>query len=225
MKTVRNLLIGMSFSGALFTGLHLLHAQETTTPVSNASPDSIVQITADAAGLQLVSPTDLPQSGTFLVMAPGYGGNLMVLPYPCMPLTPGELPVYAITGNSFLVDDTGGQALAGGSSLSAQVNNAVISSILQTQANTVANLIMQAQGTAQNQQTMAMGRGFSPDYSGGGFYPNGNTNIAVPPAFSPPSIASYGTNLWLAQPNVASGNLSGIISNRSERNCVNWNRE
>src|SRR5580698_8925773 len=198
----RNNILGkITLIFSLISLMDLGNAQETATPVSNASPDSIVQITADAAGLQLVSPTDLPQSGTFLVMAPGYGGNLMVLPYPCMPLTPGELPVYAITGNSFLVDDTGGQTLAGGSSLAAQVNNALISSILQTQANTVANLIMQAQGTAQNQQMMAMGRDFSPDYSGG-FYPNGNTNIAVPPAFSPPSIASYGTNLWLAQPNM-----------------------
>src|SRR5580698_8007934 len=211
----RNNILGkITLIFSLISLMDLGNAQETATPVSNASPDSIVQITADAAGLQLVSPTDLPQSGTFLVMAPGYGGNLMVLPYPCMPLTPGELPVYAITGNSFLVDDTGGQTLAGGSSLAAQVNNAVISSILQTQANTVANLIMQAQGTAQNQQTMAMGRGFSPDYSGGGFYPNGNTNIAVA-AFNPPTIASYGTNLWLSQANVASNYLSGIISNSS----------
>jgi len=36
-----------------------------------SAPDSVAQITSDAAGLTLVSATDLPRTGTFWVLTPG----------------------------------------------------------------------------------------------------------------------------------------------------------
>ncbi len=141
---------------ACLVGLMLVHAQETATQVQTAQPDSIVQITAEAQGLAQVSPADLPRSGTFWVILPGYGGNVTALPYPCMPGAPAGLPVYDITGNIFLVDDTGGQVLAGGSSTGAQASRAMIASALESQASTVVNLIAWIQGAAASQQMQAM---------------------------------------------------------------------
>ena len=108
----RNIAVVLSLMSLV--GLSLGRAQETATAIQSTQPDSIVQITADAAGLQQMSPADLPRGGTFSVIVPGYRGDVTALPYPCMPGTSDNLPVYDITGNIFLVDDTGGQVLSGG---------------------------------------------------------------------------------------------------------------
>ncbi len=189
-------------------GVSLGHAQETATAIQSTQPDSIVQITADAQGLPPVSPTDLPRFGTFWVMVPGYGGNLTALPYPCMPGSPEGLPVYDITGNIFLVDDTGGQVLASGSPLATQASRAMITSALETQANTVLNLIEQIQGTAVNQQMMAMGMDVPSFDSGGG---GGGTNGFYSDSFN--FNPNYGTNLWIRFDGISSGNAVGILSN------------
>ena len=60
------------------------HAQVLSV---HSAPDSVVQATADAAGLTPVTATTtaLPRTGTFWVMTPGPRGNLTMLPYPILP--------------------------------------------------------------------------------------------------------------------------------------------
>jgi hypothetical protein len=60
------------------------------------------------------------------------------------------LPTYSVTGNTFIVDDTGGNTLAAGNASStmrrgAATTSAMMASTLQAQANTVADLIEQIQ--------------------------------------------------------------------------------
>ena len=86
-----------------------VHAQETATPVQSATPDSIVQLTAQSQGLNLVSPDDLPEYGTFwMVTTDG-----LTAPMPCPPQDP-SLPVYAITNGQFIVDATDGKVTTEG---------------------------------------------------------------------------------------------------------------
>jgi hypothetical protein len=107
-----------------------------------------------------------------------------------MPGASAELPVYDITGNIFLVDDTGGQVLAGRRLAGTQASSVMISSALESQANTVVNLMEQIQGMAASQQMQPMDGpllgGGGGTNSGGGFYSD---------SFQPPV---YTTNdLWL----------------------------
>jgi hypothetical protein len=216
MKTINesNSFLGnttLVFGLVSLIGLSSGHTQEMAMPIQSvpsAQPDSIVQITADAQGLPMVSPEDLPRAGTFWVMMPGYGGNLTALPYPCMPPSTNGLPVYSIAGNSFLVDDTGGQVLAAGSPLAARPNTAMITSALETQANTVLNLIDMVQGTQLQSMGMAIGMDIpSPGDSGGG----GGTNGFYSDSFN--FTPNYGTNLYIAQFSISGGNVMGIMSN------------
>lgn len=104
--------------------LFILHAQETTPT------DSIVQITAESQGLELVAPEDWPRNGTFwLVML---GGGIMA-PLPCPPQDT-SLPVYQIADGQFLVDATGGQVLLNAA-------HSTVASALEAQADAVVNLI------------------------------------------------------------------------------------
>ena len=91
--------------GVLFLGsarAQLLSVQSTS--------DSVVQATADAAGLTPVSAA-LPRAGTFWVVTPGRNGSLTALPYPGLPPNLSVLPIYSVTANTFLVDDMGGQIM------------------------------------------------------------------------------------------------------------------
>jgi hypothetical protein len=91
--------------------------------------------------------------------------------------------------------------------------SATVNSALAAQAAGVANLVEQVQGAAiLSSPQMGMDGGMMTMDSGGGMYPKGSTNIMVP-AFSPPTIADYGTNLWIAKFNGASNLFSGIVSN------------
>ena len=183
------LVIAAILGATSMAGMMPAHAQQTATAIQSVQPDSIVQITADGQGLAQVSPAALPRAGTFWVIVPGYAGNVTALPYPCMPGSPAGLPVYDITGNIFLVDDTGGQVFAGRRLAGTQASTAMISSALESQASTVANLIEQIQGVAASQQMQAMD-GMEPPGGGSG----GGTND-YEYTFTPPV---YTTNdLWL----------------------------
>jgi hypothetical protein len=224
--------IALVLSLILLIGLSLGHAQETATAIQSAQPDSIVQITADAAGLQPMSLADLPRGGTFWVIVPGYGGGVTALPYPCMPGTSDNLPVYAITGNSFLVDDTGGQVLASGSPLATQTGRAMMTSVLETQANTVANLIAQIQGATVNTGSgMLVMDASSPMIPGGGGGTNSDGGF-----YSDSFNYTVPTNgLWLQITNVANGlaylNLNNAtdlvyeILSKTDLTLANWNIE
>ena len=76
----------------------ITHAQDafTNINVELTVPDSIVQLTAEAQGLELLSPDVLPACGTFWVVT----SNGLSAPYPCMP---GDaiLPVYSLADGTF----------------------------------------------------------------------------------------------------------------------------
>ena len=161
MKT--NKWVGLLGAG-LYVSLNLLHAAPLSVsaqPVqssgvdSAAPPDSIVQVTAEAQGLEPVSPADLPPGGTFwMVTADG-----VAAPMPCLPNNP-NLPVYAITTNGqYLVDATGGQVATAPAPAGLRASSSMVNSALLAQSATVANLISQVQAEQTNQsQTLSLSR-------------------------------------------------------------------
>ncbi len=100
--------------------------------------DSVVQATADAAGLTPVSAATLPPTGTFWVTSVNPNGGLATLPYPMLPPNMTDLPTYLITNDIYLLDDTGGKI---SSSSTEQMTGAEAGSAAQEQSQTVANLI------------------------------------------------------------------------------------
>ena len=83
--------------------------RDSQVPLS-PPPDTVVHLTAEAQGLTLVPPLDVPPFGTFWLMEPGMGGCLPA-PMPCPPLDP-NLPIYALASGQFLVDCTVNQILS-----------------------------------------------------------------------------------------------------------------
>jgi len=195
----------------MVASLNLLHAQTAVvgsfnnaiTAVQSATPDSIVQLTADAQGLAQIAPADLPRTGTYwLVLPSGFPA-----PAPCPPLDPG-VSVYQMASGQFLVDETGGQIAVNPRrfGMQAQSRSGAVTSALETQANTVLDLITQVQTSVANEQMQAMGLDVpSPEDDGSG------TNGFYSDSFN--FHPDYGTNLWIAQASLASGDLSGIVSN------------
>ena len=187
-----NLLIG----AGLFVSLNLLHAaliQVSAQPVQSlgavaaAPPDSIVQATAQAQGLLLVAPADLPAvGGTFWLVTT----NGIAAPSPCPPGNLSDFPVYAMADGIFLVDETGGQVATNAD------NGGTAESALAAEADAVVNLINQvqaAQAAPLNGGTaMAAGRG---------------AGMAMMMAdFSSMMTPAYDTNgLWLEMTNLANG--------------------
>jgi hypothetical protein len=154
MKIFGNVSVLLSLAGLMIPS-NLLHAQmaivsglnNNLAPVQTTTPDSIVQITAEENGLDLVPPDQVPGSGTFWVLtqAPG-GGTLM--PWPCPPPADQNLPVYAIAENIFLVDATAGSPLILSTPLTRRLGASYTQEqVLATQANLVVNLINQVQET------------------------------------------------------------------------------
>jgi len=157
MKKIYVILVGVVL-GLVFN----IHAQTAVvgslnnglTPIQSATPDSIVQVTADAQGLAQIAPADLPRTGTYWLVMPGG----VPVPAPCPPLDPG-VPVYQMASGQFLVDATGGKVAVNPRrfGLRAQATGDTTASALEAQANTVVSLISQVQTAAANQQMLAMG--------------------------------------------------------------------
>lgn len=180
--------------------------------VQPAQSDSIVGIVAEAQGLQLMSPDQVPPCGTFWTVLPGPGGGV-IPPLPCPPLDP-SLPIYQIADRQFLVDETGGQVAVNTRrlGLQAQVTSSTAAAVVAAQADAVVNLITQVQTAAANQQMRTMARAMSMDVptpDGGGSDDDTNTFTSNASNFT----VDYGTNLWIAQVAIQSGNLVGIMSN------------
>lgn len=136
----------------LAVGLHaqraaLVEAElATIAPAKSAVPDSIVQVTAEAQGLERVAFEKLPRTGTFWVATTAPGGGLTA-PLPCAPKD-ASLPVYAISDGIFLVDATGGQVPA----KTGRQAKVKITDALEAQAGAVVNLISQVQEAEFNQE-------------------------------------------------------------------------
>lgn len=146
MKSVGRLLLGLGLFALPFTP-QAQQALSSTQTTDGTSSDSIVQLTAEAQGLTPVAPQDLPETGTFWVVTPEAGG---LAPWPCLPSTPG-LPIYAINGNSYLVDLTGGLVDTNGM----DSTTVSIESALEAQAQAVVNVIDLVQGTQLQMATLS----------------------------------------------------------------------
>ena len=169
-----------------------VHAQLSAKSLSSiqvsgdTAVDSIVQVTAEAQGLERLAPTDIPRNGTFWVVS----SNGLTAPLPCLPPR-SAAPVYAITDGIFLVDDTGGAVNVNAFRFRAQTEGAVAASALATLAGSVADLVAQVQDS-ELIQTLAVAFGFNnADSGGGGMY-------------SPMMLTVTDTNLlWLEITNYA----------------------
>ena len=146
------LLLAALVGAAGLVGSKWINAQTTANSTPSAPADDIVQVTADEANLIRMSSVGLPRASTYWVILPGYRGNVNALPYPCLPDSLTNSPIYDITGNIFLVDATGGQVLTGGNPFKERccASSATIASALALQANTIENLIAWIQGAAVN---------------------------------------------------------------------------
>ncbi|MEI7807538.1 MAG: hypothetical protein WCJ07_03525, partial [Verrucomicrobiota bacterium] len=159
-----------------------------------SAPDSIVQITADAMGLEPVAYADLPRGGTYWWVTPS--GAAAPLPFPPLDRI---VPIYTIADGQFLVDDTGGQvaqrALRWNVTQSRSSSQTV--SAVDRLGNAVADLIEQIQQT-HFERTMMMSLGFpSPGEGGGGTNGGDYGNY---------STYTIDTNLlWLEITNVSNG--------------------
>jgi len=187
----------------LVLSVHLLHGQIAPfgiyngdrTVVQTDSSDSIVQLTADTQGLQLIPPDQTPFFGTFWTIMPGAGP--MALPFPCPP--PGQNPTYMITGGIYLVDETA-------------TTNAVTQADLAAQATAVVNVIAQVQAATASEQSLTLARATSDGIPapGGGAGSDDVTNSPNGWTDTPPD---YGTNLFLEITNLSGSWVNLVISN------------
>ena len=166
----------LSCTGSAFAQTQSLQTDTPTLDAAQPAPaDSIVQLTADAQGLPLVSPENLPRCGTFWVFTP----SGLTAPYPCLP--PGiNLPVYSITANSFLVDQSDGRVITKPSRLGGQssmqstaATTDTVFSALAAQASALVDLSSQIQNREADRllatAARAMGMNIpSPGDGGGG---------------------------------------------------------
>ena len=166
----------LGFAALIILGT-LLHAQTATV---SPPTDSIVQVTAEAQGLDLIAPTDLPNGGTFWLVT----SNGITAPSPCPPNNLSDFPVYAMADGIYLVDETGGQVVT-------NEENSTIESALAAQADAVTALINQVQD-AQLNQDMAMAFGLDMEMDSSA-------------SFSPMFAVSDPTALWLEITNVSNG--------------------
>jgi hypothetical protein len=155
----------------------------------------------------------VPAFGTFWWVVPGGAA----LPTPCPPPDLSGA-IYQIADGQFLVDETGGQVVVNprrlGLQTHAQVTSSIVASAAVSQADALVNLISQVQTTTENQEihtlSLAMGMDVSGPPTPGDGSDSGGTNSSGVTGYVMPD---YGTNLWIAQVAVASGNLTGIGTN------------
>jgi len=174
--------------GAILGPAFNLHAAPASLSAQPAAEDSIVSIVADAQGLPLVPPDQVPQFGTFWL-----GGAGGAVPLPCSPI---GLPVYAIAEGQFLVADTSGEPAADSTTAAA----------LTAQANALVNLITQIQTATARQRMRAMGMNVPPSPGGDG---SGDGGDDYSPAYSPMIINS--NLLWLEMVMVTNQTASLVI--------------
>jgi len=199
------IMVAGCFFWAASTFAQTLSVQSDAT--QPAQPDSIVQLTADAQGLSLLSPDAVPASGTFWLVMPGIDGGVTA-PMPCPPKDT-SFPIYQIANGQFLVDATEGQVAMNPQFAGQRIAASTVTDALEQEASSVVNLITRIQTLEADQQTRATMQAMGMDVPSPG---DGGTNSFTPDGAG--YIApDYGTNLWIAQVTVLSGNLNGIGTN------------
>ena len=177
-------------------------------------PDSVVRIAAEAQGLSLATPDQIPpdRCGTFWIVT----DDTFPAPWPFLPARYdlASTPIYSLGADSeFLVDGTGG--VVPQPTRDEAVLGITAATLLQAQGNMVLDFIAQIQvaqaKTALGQarrQTMAMDDSGPPAPGDGS--DSGGTNGYSGLSYI---IADYGTNLWIANFALSSNNAAGIVSN------------
>jgi hypothetical protein len=180
---------------------NLFHAQTAlvgsfnriATPIQPAPPDSIVQVTAEAQGLQLVPSDQVPPYGTFWWAMPS---GIVPMPFA---QSSGQA-VYQIADGQFLVDATGGQSEIGANLTTSILQSAstvsAVTSAMEAQAAALVALITQVHTTAANLQTRATMQAMGMDVPSPGGDGSTNGGDGYSPMFS--SGTPIDTNgLWL----------------------------
>jgi hypothetical protein len=149
-------------AGTFFGSTFILRAQTQDTSGSATLPDSVVRIAAEADGLSLVSPDQLPESGgTFWIVS----GEQSPAPYPFLPARygPASTPIFLLGANGqFLVDGTAN-------------TSGVSAAVLDAQGNMVLDFINQLQA-AQANAALRQGRMMTMDDAFPSFPGDGDTN-------------------------------------------------
>jgi hypothetical protein len=202
MKSLKGIIIGLG----LFALPIILQAQlavSSTSTAETSSSDSIVTLTAEAQGLELVAREDLPKTGTFWLVTAGLGTGAM-MPLPCPP-TDASLPVFQMASGQFLVDGTKGQITLN----SKQASIMTTESALAAQADAVVSLIEQVQG-AQLMRDMTMMFGMDMELDSGG-------------GMSLPLFAMYDPDqLWLEITNLTGGLIHAQLHNATNQVYAIW---
>ena len=221
MKPIKNPLIGLFIIGGLVALAGFIEAQVETASAQSGSvntvpPDSVVQIAAEAQGLSLASPDQIPpdRCGTFWIVT----GDTFPAPWPYLPARYdlASTPIFSLGPNAdFLVDGTGG--VAPQPTGDEAVLGITAASLLQAQGNMVLDFIAQMQAAQVNaaltqgqRQMMAMDDSGPPSPGDGGDGGDGGTNGYS--GFSQ-IIIDYGTNLWIADFALSSNTAAGIVTN------------
>ncbi len=180
-----------------------------TTTLPDGQPDSVVRIAADAQGLSLVPPDQIPGCGTFWIIT----GAQPFPPYPFLPsrYDLATTPVFSLGPNGqFLVDATGG---AVPQPTGEQALNGITSStLLDVEGNMVLDLIARIQRTQANSSASMNGaRAMDVPSPGDG----GSDTNSDGGSFSPQGLPApdYGTNLWIANFALSSVSAAGNVSN------------
>ena len=181
------------FGNAVFCFLLVVSTKLFAQSDGTSQPDSIVAVTAEAAGLSQIPTPDLPISGTFWLVG---SNGLVPVPLPCLP-SGSTRPIYGITDSTFLVDGTGGQVAVNRRSVARQANAGVLQTMqmaVEAQVDAIANVIEQAQ---ENQLASDLSAMFGSDTT--------NSNIGSE-NFSSLTDYLWDTNqLWLEVTNVSNG--------------------
>jgi hypothetical protein len=186
MKEIKNLLVGVFVGIGLIVGLHLLHAQETAMPVQSGTVSTVDWNTASDLQVMLQAVEMMPETSADSLPRSGTFYSAQHAPgsaQPWPPLPSGFGLPAWSLGDGFYLLDD--QAVDYSLSISSRMAGGM---------------------------TMMMDEGggmLPPGYSGA--YSGGDTNVFYSDSFN--FNPDYGTNLWIAQVNVASNYFSGIVSN------------
>ena len=152
-------------SNATTSALAGLLASAVTTTVAQSQPsqqppDSVVAVVADAQGLPLVPPDQIPFFGTFWEVRSSLPCLTAPLPFPPFDT---NTPVYAIgdpgAGGQFLVDETAGQVISPQAQSGRRaLRSMTTASILQAQAEELQTFIAQVQARQAYAQARANGQ-------------------------------------------------------------------
>jgi hypothetical protein len=214
MKATRKIIVGWVLAGMLFTAGSGLAQTILTgpssftdvtlspgTPVQPVSGDSIVQITAEAQGLPLLSPDQAQfHGGMFCYWWVMPGGAYVPMPF----LPQDASAVFLMADNQFLVDESGGQIIANTRRPGGPPTRAMLASTLATQADWLVGLITQVQANAVNQQmrmlARSLGMGDPSPFPGGDGFGDGGGGVYTNNIYSNYSFDH--TQLWLEFTNV-----------------------